>query len=174
MRKNMNLSKQAQLVAIALFHNLIKHDKVIDWVDEIIKQSEIAEEWMWEVSLSKASDYEECSYILKKQFGDGLIFEDRISFTEFVALMLCLYKEKNISLHKCCFLLMLDHDSYKSKNESSHITGLRSLILELEAYLDINENDKNSETHVTNRLEELLLEITPKNKEVINFIVNYA
>ena len=168
----MKLSKEAELIAVALFHNLANHDKVVKWVDEVIRQSDVAEEWMWNLSLSKPGDAEENAYMLWREFGCG----ENLSFSEFVSLMLCLHKKKGLPLYTCCFSLALDHESYKERNERESVIRLRSLILGLESYLDKSEHSSAARDYVSNRLEELFveLELSIENKVLIDFTDNIA
>lgn len=167
----MKLSKEAELIAVSLFHNLANHDRVVNWVDEVIRNSDVTEEWMWELSLSKPGDAEENAYMLWRKFG-----WKELSFNEFLCLILYLHKQKDFPLYASCFSLSLEHDSYKKKNENESIIKLRSLVLDLESYLDRNEYSSASKNEVSERLEELLLELrlSKESQEIIDFLSRNA
>jgi len=166
----MNQRKQAQLLSEGIYIEIVNHKKLVSWVDEIIGESEVAENWMTDISLSNKNDSEKITDILGKKFG--YTFEG--SLIELLSIIAVKVYIEEANESEYIATLVVAKDSIDIDITDTDSTWARDKIERMDNYVEKNEFNDESIEKATCTVKELLSFAREKHSDIFNFMVNYA
>jgi len=169
-RSTMNQRKQAQLLTEGIYIDIVNHKKLVSWVDRIISDSGIAEDWLTFISLSNENDNEKISDILGNQFG--YTFEG--SLIELLSIIAVKAYIEQANESEYIATIVVAKDSIDIDLTDADSTWAREKIERMDNYVEENEFNNESIEKAAKTVKELLSFAKKKHSDIFNFMVNYA
>lgn len=164
----MELKKQGQILSLLLDERFVSHQTIVNWVDDIIRESEGPKDWATQISISIKENTDHVVYMLWSHFG----YEYHWPFTEYVALISYFYQKERLPLHNCIIHLHhLTRDFYPAHNDKDSFM-FKEHISYFFTMLDDEECDDGCVAKIVEEFDDLIQQAQSKHNDSIGYITN--